>query len=89
MSWSGPYQKFYDFPNFNKCLQLGKAGIVLVFNCPKFPNFGKAENFMKSEKNFKKLENSGGAEIRRERANKPYIPKKGSFFSPLIRSGPA
>ena len=63
--------------------------IVLIFNCPKFPNFGKAENFFKGGKNFEKLENSGEAEICRERTNKPYIPKKSSFFSPLIRSGPA
>lgn len=44
-SWSGPYQKFLKLENFGKCFQLGKAGIVLVLNCPKFPNFGKAENF--------------------------------------------
>ena len=59
MSWNGPHQKFYDFPNFGKCLQLGKAGIVLVLNCPKFPNFGKAENFFQNEKKLEKLENSG------------------------------
>ena len=53
MSWSGPHQNFQDFPNFGKCFQLGKAGIVLVLNCPKFPNFGKAENFFQNEKNLK------------------------------------
>lgn len=37
----------------------GKAGFALILNCPKFPNFGKAENFFKSEKKFEKLENSG------------------------------
>ena len=58
-------------------------------NCPKFPNFGKAGNFFQKEKNFKKLENSGGTEICRVRTNKPYIPKKSSFFSLSIRSGPA
>ena len=88
-SWSGPYQKFLKLENFGKCFQLGKAGIVLVLNCPKFPNFGKAENFFQNEKKFEKLENSGGAEFCRVRTNKPYIPKKSSFFSPLIRSGPA
>ena len=89
MSWSGPHQKFREFPNFDKCFQLGKAGIVLVLNCPKFPNFGKAENFFQNGKNLKKLEISGRAEICRVRTNKPYIPKKSSFSPLLIRSGPA
>ena len=56
-----------------------EAGIVLVLNCPKFPNFGKAENFFQNEKKFEKLKNSGRAEICRERTNKPYIPKKAPF----------
>ena len=91
-SWSGPHQKFLKLENFRRYLQLGKeleSCDYFNLNCPKFPNFGKAENFLKSEKNFKKLGNSGRAEICRVRTNKPYIPKKSSFFSPLIRSGPA
>ena len=62
MSWSGPHQKILKLANFGKCLQLGKeleSWDYFNLNYPKFPNFGKAGNFLKSEKNFKKLENSG------------------------------
>ena len=76
MSWSGPHQKFLKLENFGKCFQLGKAGIVLILNCPKFPNFGKAENFLKSERNFKKLENSGRPKfVEKEQTNLTYQKK--------------
>ena len=60
-SWSGPYQKFLKLENFRRYLQLGKeleSCDSFNLNCPKFPNFGKAENFFQNEKNLKKLENS-------------------------------
>ena len=49
-SWSGPYQKFLKLENFRRYLQLGKeleSCDCFNLNCPKFPNFGKAENFFK------------------------------------------
>ena len=91
-SWSGLHQKFSKLENFGNCFQLEKeleSCDCFNLNCPNFPNFGKAKNFFKGGKNFEKLENSGGAEICRERTNKPYIPKKSSFSPLLIRSGPA
>ena len=49
MSWSGPRKKnswswkiLVDIYSWERSW---KARIVLVLNCPKFPNFGKAENF--------------------------------------------
>ena len=55
-SWSGPYQKFLKLENFRRYLQLGKeleSYDSFNLNCPKFPNFGKAENFFQNEKNLK------------------------------------
>ena len=52
-SWSGPYQKFLKLENFRRYLQLGKeleSCDCFNLNCPKFPNFGKAENFFQNEK---------------------------------------
>ena len=49
-SWSGPHQKFLKLENFRRYLQLGKeleSCDCFNLNCPKFPNFGKAENFFK------------------------------------------
>ena len=55
-SWSGPYQKFLKLENFRRYLQLGKeleSCDCFNLNCPKFPNFGKAENFFQNGKNLK------------------------------------
>lgn len=67
----------------------GKSWVCLNLKLPKISKFWKSWEFLSKCKKIEKLENSGGAEICRERADKPYIPKKSSFFSPLIRSGPA
>lgn len=91
-SWSGPYQKFLKLENFSRYLQLGKeleGWDYLNFKLPKISKFWKSWEFLLKCKKIEKLENSGGAEICRERTKKSYIPKKSSFFSPLIRSGPA
>ena len=91
-SWSGPRQKFLKLENFSRYLQLGKeleSWDCFSFKLPKISKFWKSWEFLLKWKKIEKLENSGRAKICRERADKLYILKKSSFFSPLIRSGPA
>ena len=76
---AGHTKNFRIFQILTSVFSWEKAGIALVLNCPKFPNFGKAGIFFQNEKKLEKLENSGRAEICRGRINKPYILKKAPF----------
>ena len=94
LTWAGAghAKKFLKLENFSKYFQLGKeleSWDCFSFKLPKISKFWKSWEFLLKWKKIEELENSGRAEICRERINKLYIPKKSSFFSPLIRSGPA
>lgn len=53
-----------------------KAGIILILNCPKFPNFGKAENFFQNVKNLKSWKILAGLKfVEKELVNLTYQKK--------------